>query len=192
MLLTIEIIAVLLNLVYLVLLIKENIWCWPSGILASLLSIYLFYNARLYSEVILYSFYVLIGIYGWLVWSGKLSKESNVLIKKWKVKPHIVAFLIGILGTLGLGYYFGTKTDADKPYLDAFSTSFSFVASFMEAHKVLSAWVYWIVLNLFSIWLYYSRELHIYSGLMVVYTVASIWGLLEWRKKYHSQVLHHN
>ena len=188
MLLSIEIFAVVLNLVYLVLLIKENIWCWPSGILASILSIILFLDAKLYSEVVLYIFYVIIGIYGWLVWSGKLSAKKQIEIQKWKVGPHLIAFSVGVIGMLGLGYYFGSKTDADKPYLDAFSTSFSFVASFMEAHKVLSAWGYWIVLNLFSIWLYYSRGLSIYAGLMAVYAIASVWGLLEWRKRFNNHV----
>lgn len=183
----IEILAVAFNLIYLVLLIKENIWCWPSGILASILSISLFLDAKLYSEVILYAFYVLIGVYGWLVWSGKLSSNKQVQIKTWKIKPHLIALAIGLIGMFGLGYYFGTKTDADKPYFDAFSTSFSFVASFMEAYKVLSAWVYWIILNLFSIWLYHSRELDVYAGLMIVYAIASVWGLLEWRKKYQLQ-----
>ncbi len=183
----IEILAVIFNLIYLVLLVKENIWCWPNGILASILSIYLFVDAKLYSEAILYGFYIVIGVYGWLVWAGVLSSNKSIRIKTWRIKPHLFALAAGIIGLLGLGYFFNTQTDADKPYYDAFSTSFSFVASFMEAHKVLSAWIYWIVLNVFSIWLYYSKNLSIYSALMVIYAIASVWGYIEWKKKLRNQ-----
>ena len=59
-----ELIAVILGLIYLILLIKEKIACWIFGILSSAISIYLFYSIQLYSEAILYFYYVIIGIYG--------------------------------------------------------------------------------------------------------------------------------
>ena len=62
-----EITAVLFSLTYLVLLIKEKIACWFFGIAASIISIYIFYKTGLYSEAILYSFYVIIGFYGFLL-----------------------------------------------------------------------------------------------------------------------------
>lgn len=185
----IEILSVLFNFIFLILLIKENKWCWPNGIIGSFLSVYLFAESKLYSEAILYAFYVIAGIYGWLVWSGFLSRNKVVKINTWKIKSHLVALIIGAIGMLGLGYYFNNYSDGKKPYFDAFSTSFSFVATYLEAHKILGAWVYWIILNLFSVWLYSSRNINIYAGLMVVYAILSIWGLLEWRKKYKLGVL---
>jgi nicotinamide mononucleotide transporter len=180
----IEICAVAFNLIYLFLLIRENIWCWLNGIVASLLSIYLFFEAKLYSECILYGFYVIIGVYGWLVWAGKISKQEGKQVVRKGLVYHFVSLIIGASGMVLLGWWFSSNTDAKQPWHDAFSTSFSFVASFLEAHKVLSAWLYWIVLNLFSVWLYKSRNLDIYAGLMLVYFLASVWGYYEWRKKY--------
>ena len=180
---SIEILAVAFNLVYLFLLIRENIWCWINGIIASFLSVYLFIESKLYSEAILYLFYVLVGVYGWLVWAGKISKTEGKRVITKKLRYHFIALLFGCFGTIGLGWFFSNSSDAEKPYYDAFSTAFSFVASFLEAHKILSAWLYWIVLNLFSVWLYKSRDLNLYAGLMGVYFVASVWGYYEWRKK---------
>lgn len=177
-----ELIGVFLNLAYLVLLIKRSIFCWPMGILGSALSIYIFLDTQLYSEAILYSFYVLIGIYGWVKWEKNSDKNHQVLPKKWRLKHHVISFAIGIVLMLGLGYFFNTFTDAKRPYEDAFSTGFSFVASYLEAQRILSGWLYWIVLNAFSIWLYTDRGLSLYSGLALIYTFMSIYGYYSWKK----------
>lgn len=180
---SIEIIAVVLSLVFLVLLIKEVVWCWPFGIVSSMLSIYLFIEARLYSEAILYGFYVVIGIYGWWVWTTPKSnsKPLAVAIQTWKGRLGV--FLLGLVGAIALGQFFSRFTDAANPHIDATTTSFSFVASFLEAHKLLSAWIYWILINAASVWLYQERGLPIYSLLMVIYTGVSIFGWFDWRKK---------
>jgi nicotinamide mononucleotide transporter len=57
----------------------------------------------------------------------------------------------------------------------------------MEVKKVLETWIYWIVLNLASIWLYMDRSLDIYAGLICVYAVVSVWGLIQWTRAYRQQ-----
>ena len=76
-----EILGVLLSLVFVVLMMLQNIWCWLFGILGSLLSIVIFIEAKLYSESILYAFYVGVGIYGWVKWHTK--DQKGIPIKKW-------------------------------------------------------------------------------------------------------------
>ncbi len=178
----VEWIAVLLNLVFLYLLIREKVWCWPFGILASGLSIFLFLYAKLPSEAILCSYYVGIGIYGWIVWTKKREKAFAIKTYSWRVHALLIACGIGL--SIGLGKFFEGKEYAEKTYADAFSTIFSFIASFLEAQKVLFGWLYWIVLNFFSVWLYHERGLNIYAGQMVVYGFVSIWGMYSWWKKY--------
>ena len=183
----IEITGVLLNLIYTVGVMKEKIWCWPFGIVGSLVSIYLFVDVKLYSEAILYSFYVLFGIYGWYYWTRPIGEQKlKVTEKGWQW--HLSFFLIGIMGALGLGYYFQSSTDANNPFEDAFSTIFSFIATYFETQKILSSWLYWIVLNAFSVYLYYARGLEIYGSLMIVYFILSIFGYLEWRKSYRNTI----
>ena len=77
-----ELIAVILGLIYLILLIKEKIACWIFGILSSAISIYLFYSIQLYSEAILYFYYVIIGIYGFWLWSIKGVEKKSFQINK--------------------------------------------------------------------------------------------------------------
>ncbi|MGB1306957.1 MAG: nicotinamide mononucleotide transporter, partial [Flavobacteriales bacterium] len=69
----IEVISVLFGLAFLVLLIRQNILCWWFGIVGSLLSIFLFYHTKLYSEAILYTYYVLMGFYGYYSWNNNKS-----------------------------------------------------------------------------------------------------------------------
>lgn len=172
-----------LNLIFVLGVIRERIWCWPFGILGSLAGVYLFIDVKLYSEAILYSFYVLFGIYGWWNWTRP---KKPLSVNERSLPFHIAFLLLGLAGALGLGSFFDQYSDAEKPYEDAFSTIFSFIATFFEAKKILSSWIYWIGLNTFSVYLYYSRGLEIYGALMILYFVLSVIGYLEWRKKYQA------
>ncbi|CAG5086216.1 nicotinamide riboside transporter PnuC [Parvicella tangerina] len=194
--------SVICGLLYLILIIYEKIWCWFFGILGSALSIWLFYRTQLYSESILYIYYVIIGFYGWYIWSKKsIAKAANDLdlstdskstevqesFKEWPILHHLISILsCGVL-SLGVGYLFSNYTNARSAYLDAFTTVFSFFASFLEAKKVVSAWLYWIILNGITIYLYDLRELDKYKLLTVVYFVASFIGFYQWNKKYQLQ-----
>ena len=176
--------AVFSNLLFIILIIKEFRIGWIFGILGSALSVALFISAKLYSESILYLFYVGMGVYGWLSWKGGNGK--NLPISEWKLTRHIKLFGAFILISFGLGYAFKYQTDAELPFADAFSTAFSFLATYLEAKKVLSAWIYWFFLNAFSVWLYQTRGLEVYALLMVLYALLSVIGYRQWRKSYQA------
>jgi len=182
-LLALEIFSVITGLGFIILMIYQNIWCWPIGILSSISSIYLFFASKLYAESFLYFYYVLIGIYGWYTWNK--AKGKPLPIKKVNVSFKAVIIVLGILLSLFLGFMFKTYTDAERPFADSSSTVFSLIASYMEAHKILSSWFFWIAINLFSIWLYMDRGLKFYAGLMVIYFLLSVAGYLHWNKAYN-------
>ncbi|MGB1931657.1 MAG: nicotinamide riboside transporter PnuC [Flavobacteriales bacterium] len=184
--LIIEIVSVILGLVYLILLIKQNINCWWFGIAASLLSIFLFYNSKLYSEAILYTYYVFMGFYGYYSWSRTIPNSvgsTGLLISEKGLNFHIQAIGFSSLVAISLAWIFDNFTDASSPYLDAFTTIFSFLATYLEAKKVLSAWIYWIIINGFTIGLYLTKGLDIYSTLFVIYFVMSFVGYVKWKKE---------
>lgn len=181
----IEIIATLLGLAFLILIILEKKISWFFGIAGSLLSIYLFYHQKLYAEAILYVYYVIIGVYGYYLWN---QKNKALKVRQWPIINHLVLIATSILLALGLGYLLKTNTDADKPYFDAFTTIFSFSASYLEAKKLLNGWIYWIIINGVTIWLYYTKELNYYGVLTIIYFLASFWGYYSWRKTYRSYI----
>ena len=183
----VQILPTAASLVYVILLIREKIACWSFGIVGSLLSIYLFIEARLYSEAVLYFFYAVMGVWGWVRWHTQMESDDNP-VTRWRLEYHLRAIVIASIVALGLGYSVQFYTDAERPLFDAFTTIFSFLGTYLEITKVLEAWIYWLILNLASVWLYHDRSLDIYAALIGLYSVLSIWGFISWRKTYLSQL----
>jgi nicotinamide mononucleotide transporter len=184
-----EVIAVVFGLTYLILLIKEKSICWYFGIAGSLVSIFLFYELKYYSESILYIYYVVIGFYGLWLWTKNNSNSDQLKVSNNSLVQNLLLVVIGVVMAFSLGYVFKNYTDASSPYLDAFTTIFSFIASYLEAKKVLNAWLFWIIINGLTLFLYYNKDLNFYFGLTVVYTIFSFVGFIKWRKIMNSYKL---
>jgi nicotinamide mononucleotide transporter len=179
-----EIVSVIFGIIYLVLMVRENIWCWLFGILASAITVYLYVEVTLYLEAGLNFYYILAGVYGWIYWNThrkKVGQENSfVPILTWKPNYHVLAVLIcGAIGLL-LGYVMDTYSDSERPYIDALITTFSFLATYLEAKKVLSTWYYWAILNAGSIFLNADRGLYFFAALSIFYTIMSIQGFKRW------------
>ncbi|MCP4212085.1 MAG: nicotinamide mononucleotide transporter [Halieaceae bacterium] len=169
------------NLLYVLLLIRERIACWAFGIIGSLLSVFLFLEARLYSESLLYVFYAGMAAWGWFRWHGRQAVADNPVIR-WQFAQHLRAIIMTTLLALGLGYSLHFYSDAERPLFDAFTTVFSFLGTYLQINKVLESWLYWIVINLASVWLYLDSGLAVYAVLMVFYALLSVSGYLQWRR----------
>jgi len=176
-----EVLATLFGLAYVILAAKKNIWCWLMGIIGSISSIYLFwFYSKLYAEAILSFYYVITGIIGWIYWD---KPKTELPVLKVSYTAHSLFIVIGI----GLSFAFYSLvtyvfTDAARPLLDSFTTVFSFLATLITIKKWISNWIYWIVIDAVTAYMYWSRDLNIYSGLMILYTVLAIYGYLQWRK----------
>ncbi|HEY9559620.1 MAG TPA: nicotinamide riboside transporter PnuC [Anseongella sp.] len=179
-----EIAGVVCGLLYLLLIIKENIWCWLFGILASAITVFLYIEHKLYLEAGLNFFYILAGIYGWIFWARHQNANHQTPVTGWIPRYHAIALSSGILLAIALGQIMAQHTDSPRPFIDAGLTVFSFIATYMEARKILSTWYYWFILNAASVWLQVDRELYFYAALSVFYTFMCIKGYLEWKKSY--------
>ena len=60
--------GVLFSVLYLVLAIRESLWCWPAAFISSVLTVIVLFEARLYSESALNVFYAAMAVYGWYQW----------------------------------------------------------------------------------------------------------------------------
>ena len=178
----IEVLATFFGVAYVVLAAKKNILCWSAGIISSILSVYLFWvYSKLYAEAYLYFYYVIAGIIGWMQWSNP--KTDRPFVIKVNYVTHIVFILIGAVLSYGLYFFISyIFPDAARPLIDSFTTVFSFLATWMTIRKWLSSWIYWIIIDVVSVGLYWSRDLNIYAFLMVLYTVLALYGYLSWKK----------
>ncbi|HET9529944.1 MAG TPA: nicotinamide riboside transporter PnuC [Blastocatellia bacterium] len=177
-----ELFAVAFGLVSVLLTIKENIWCWPTGIISVSLYIIVFYRARLYGEMGLQVVFIALQIYGWYEWlrGGPGHGELHIA----RASPSLRAWLalIAIAGIALMGYLLATMTDASLPLLDSTVTVLSLIAQWMLAKKLLESWIIWIAVDVLSIGIYFYRELYLSTVLYATFLVLATVGFIEWRK----------
>lgn len=180
--------AVAFGVLYLVLAIRQNILCWLAGLIGSLLSVALLYEARLYGESALNVFYGAMSVYGWLQWLGGRGPRNReeLPVRTWPASAHAAA----IGGTLAAGAVLGwgmSHTRAQFPYVDAWVTAASLVTTYMVAKKVLENWVYWFVIDGLSVYLALARGLPLYATLNVFYVVMVVIGFFRWHRDWRAQ-----
>jgi nicotinamide mononucleotide transporter len=177
-----EILAVVLAIGYLLLAIRQNIWCWLCAGLSTAIYVWLFFDAKLYMESGLNAFYFAMAIYGWYVWSIGRSDghERRVVVWPWQV--HATAILVVLLASAASGFMLDTRTDAAFPYIDSLTTWGAIWATFLVARKVLENWWYWLVIDIASVFIYWTRDLELTSLLFVLYVVMIPFGIVSWSK----------
>ena len=175
MFIALEIFAVIFALLYLFLAMKQNIACWYAAFISTLIYIIIYWDVSLYMESLLNFYYLLMAIYGWINWNKKSQIDKNYVIS-WSYQNHIVVILLILILTVISGFSL-QKTDAVYPYLDSFTTWASVITTFMVAQKILSNWIFWIIINSVAIFLNFDRELYLTVILLMIYQVMSIYAV---------------
>jgi nicotinamide mononucleotide transporter len=176
-----EVAAVALAVLYLLLAIRQNIWCWAAAAVSTALYLYIMYRAGLYMESALQVFYLAMAAYGWYEWRYGGAGHSGLKVTTWPWRRHLaaiggVALLMAVSGLLLSRY-----TAAALPFADSFTTWGAVVATWMVARKILENWLYWFVIDAVSIGLYLDRELYFTAALFAVYLVMIVFGYRAWR-----------
>ncbi len=179
---TLELVAAISGFACVYLTVKENIWCWPVGLLQVFLYIFIFYEARLYSDVILQIIFVILQFYGWYYWlhGGSCRQEAPVtlLSRAWL----IAAIFVATSGTGMLGYLMASRTDASFPYADAFITACSLTAQWLLSRRKLESWYFWIAVDLVAIYVYAAKNLHLTAVLYVFFLIMAFAGAYRWKQ----------
>lgn len=176
--------AVVLAVFYLLLAIRQNIWCWLCAGISTAIYVYLFLIARLYMESALNVFYFAMAVYGWHVWYHGRSDNHELPVSVWRAATHGYAITIIVAASLISGYLLSRYTDAAFPYVDSMTTWAAIWATFLVARKVLENWWYWLVIDFASIFIYWSRDLQLTSFLFVIYVVLIPFGLISWTRSW--------
>lgn len=182
-----ETLAVVLGIGYLLLAMRESSLCWYCAFLSTALYVWIFGDVSLYMESALNVYYMAMAIYGWLQWQRGGADKSGVKIIRWTARQHILGVAIILAASVTSGYLLSSNTAAKLPYLDSFTTWGSVFATIMVAQKVLENWLYWIVINSVSIYLYIDRGLDQTAAMFFLYLVLASIGFLTWKKAYDTQ-----
>ena len=182
----VELVAVIFGLAYVVLAIRLHHWCWYMTLCSGALFLWLFWNVELYLMSLLQLFFMGIAIYGIFKWnpnSSNLEKRITII----KPKHHLYILSLIVLFSIVIGWFLNHYTDDAFPYLDTFTAVGSLVTSWMVAKKILENWLYWVVIDAVSIYIYIERELYLTVLLFTIYLIMAALGYHQWKRSYHQQ-----
>ena len=186
-----EALAVVLAITYLVLAIRQNIWCWAAAAVSTLIYLFIMFDAKLYMESVLQLFYLAMAAYGWYQWRAHGQSSDGQIrevlqVKTWPLSYHLFAIVSVLILVFVSGHLLSQYSDAALPHLDSFTTWGAVIATFMVARKILENWVYWFVIDAVSVGLYLNRGLLLTALLFVFYLVLIILGYRSWRASMQS------
>jgi len=178
-----EITGAILSLIYLYLSINQKISLWILGFISSAFYIVIFLQTKLYADMSLQVYYLVISVYGWIHWTfGKEIKGDELPVAKLSKKLILIltgaTVLIYFLYFIILNYY----TDSPVPKFDSLVGTLSVIATWLLAKKYIENWLVWIVADGLCIGLYIYKGLYPTSVLFGVYTLMSVVGYLQWKK----------
>ena len=181
-----EILAVFLSVSYILLAIKQNLWSWVAAFFSTLIYSILFFDASLLMDSALNIFYLVMAVYGWYSWKyGNIKAQNEQLkITTYGITNNFKIIGILILISIVLGYIMANYTSADFAYLDTFTTVFAVFATYMLAKKVLENWIYWVVIDTASIYIYIQKGFYLTAVLFAIYTVLACVAYIQWKKEY--------
>lgn len=179
---TVEIIAVVLGLISVYLVTRQNVWCYPLGIISVFIYIFIFYKVKLYADMGLQLFFIVLQAYGWYEWLYG-GRDHSALSVSWASRRiYLFSALFTMLSTALLGYTLHQLTDASLPYVDSFLAVLSMAAQWMMAKKYIENWILWMIVNIGSIGMYGVKGLYVTMVLFAVYFGLAILGYAEWKR----------
>jgi nicotinamide mononucleotide transporter len=182
-----EIVAVVAAIAYLAFAIRQQIVCWIFAAISTAIYIWLFIEAKLYMESVLNLYYLVMAGYGWHVWRSGRDDGHDRPVVIWPKNTHLTAIAALLLLSALSGYILSTYSDAAFPYIDSLTTWFAIWGTFLVARKVLENWWYWLLIDIASIFIYWTRDLQLTALLFVVYVAMIPFGLISWTKSMREQ-----
>ena len=179
-----EIIAASLGVVSVIFAKNENIFVFPTGITSTVIYVYICYKFILYGDMVINIYYTLMSLYGWYIWSFKVSVD-NIIISTSKVIDFVkgIFIFLSTIMIISWVYMFFDRMSYITDYLDIFTSAIFFTAMWLMANKKIEHWIFWIVGNMISIPLYYVKGLGFSSIQFTLFLILAIMGYKEWRKK---------
>lgn len=186
-----ELLALLSGVGYALLVVRRNRWAWAFGAVSSSLLTFLAARNGLPLQSVLQGVYVFMAGYGFWHWSSAATSAGaeRITIARWPWGWHVIALVLALAISQAFAPLLERYTDAAWPRLDAFVTLLSLLATWMTARAVLENWMYWLLVDALSFYLYASQGLTFVAVLYVLYFLIAIWGLRSWWVQHRSDCI---
>ena len=167
---------------------KENIWVYPTGLINTIIYIYISYKGSLAGEASVNFYYTVMNIYGWYLWTRKNTVTHQIIKISYSSKREwmnqlLFFMVLYIIIFYALSYLKNNFAPGAIPWADAFASSTAFTGMWLMTKKKVESWYWWIATNIASIPLYFVKHYVFTSVYYIVLLVIAIGGLIEWRKR---------
>ncbi len=185
----VELLATFFGLVSVFLASRSNLLTWPTGILNECSLFILFFQVQLYADMFLQVFFLVVTLYGWYYWNKHDAQKDTVVVSR---KALLKLLVLLVFSTLFMGSIVAQlhnflpmlfQKQAASPYIDSFVTTASVIATFLLAKKILQTWIFWIIVDVVSIGLFFSRGIYFLALEYVIFLIIAFYGYFYWRKK---------
>ncbi|MCR9181782.1 MAG: nicotinamide riboside transporter PnuC [Flavobacteriaceae bacterium] len=163
---------------------KDNILVFPTGIISTLIFVYLLYQWELIGDMLINGYYFSMSIFGWYIWTRKVDSRHLTPITYSTKKEKILSVVL-FIATLLFVYFVYQIFDKWNDWVaivDTFTTAIFFVGMWLMAKKKIENWLFWIAGDLISVPLYLYKGYTFTSLQYLIFTIIAIYGYMEWRK----------
>lgn len=184
-----EILAVIFGILSVLFVKRERIWAYPTGIVSTVIYVYLCYKFTLYGDLIINIYYTVMSLYAWYMWS-KLVEGKHIVITKMSDSDWLKAF--GIFVSTGVFivfvYHYFERFDRITDYLDTFTSGVFFTGMWLQANKKIEHWWFWIIGNIISIPLYFMKGLGLTGIQFAIFLALAYAGYRTWKKSINNSL----
>lgn len=175
-----EHVALLCGVSYAILAVKRIRWAWAFGAASSALLVWLAAGAALPLQAVLQAVYVVMAAYGFWHWSKVAPGEKVIAVTMWGWQRHLLAWVVVAALVWFAAPLLQQYTTAAWPRLDVLVTGLSLLATWMTARAILENWLYWLVVDAVSFYMYSAQGLMFVAMLYALYFIIAIFGLRSW------------
>ena len=178
-----ELIAFVFGITSVIMAKKENILVFPTGIVSTVITIYLLFKAQYFGDMTVNIYYSVMSIYGWVVWT-KNKNQPTLPISKTTTKEKYIGFILFIF-TMTITYYVYQFFDYDMKipnYIDIFTSGIFFTAMWLMAIKKIENWILWIIGDIIAIPLFAYRGLGMLALQYLIFTILAVLAFYQWKK----------
>ena len=183
-LIALELVAVVFGVISVLYARKNNILVYPTGLVSTILYVYILFEFQLYGDLIINFYYTIMSFLGWYLWSKTKDGHDEFPISIINRKEILVSTLIFTitLTFVALVYHFFDKFTDWTAYVDALTTGLFFVGMWLMAKRKIENWILWIIADAISIPLYFYKGLTFSSFQFILFTIIAILGYKEWKR----------
>ena len=164
---------------------KQNILVYPTGIICTIITMYIMYKVSLLGHILVNLIYTIISFFGWWNWSRRENNELVVKVSKFTTNDLTKSLLI-FFSIMFIAYFahdfFATNFEGQIKELDILTSGIFVTAMWLMANKKLENWILWIIGNVITIPLYLFSDKIILSIQYVIFTILAVQAYIEWKK----------